>query len=360
MSHGQSGAADRRIPASAVGAGRGAYRPAAGIGVTIAGTGVALPSGRLTNQDLERMMDTSDDWIVQRTGIRNRNVCDPAKGERTLTLATQALRSACQDAKVEPAAIDLVICATMSAESTCPATASRIAADLGTRNAGGFDLAAACCGFVFGLNTAYALIRTGLVRTVGLVGADTLSHFMDYSTAGRSTAILFGDGAGAAILRATDDPALGVIAQAMHSDGSRWADLYVPEDERGFPEGVACDPSMIHRVHMNGQAVFKFAVGTFPDVIAQTLAQAGLVASEVDQFVCHQSNARILEAARKRFGIPEERMYINIERHANTVAASVPLCLHELREAGRVHAGQKVMFVGFGGGLTWGTSLWQL
>lgn len=339
---------------------RRAIVPAPGLGVTIAGTGIAVPQGRLSNRDLERLMDTSDEWIVQRTGIRNRFVCRWDRGESTYTLATAALRAACADARIEPADLDLIIVATMSAESTCPATACRVASELGTRNAGGFDLSAACCGFVFGLNTAFGLIRTGMYRRIGLVGADTLSRFMDYSTNGRSTAILFGDGAGAAILTAVDDPTKGVIAQAMHSDGARFGDLYIPEDERGYPAGVEPDPALIHRVQMNGQAVFKFAVGTFPDVIAQTLDQAGLRAGEVDMYVCHQSNARILDAARKRFGLSEDRLYVNIERYANTVAASVPLCLHELREAGRVRAGQRVMFVGFGGGLTWGTSLWQL
>ena len=221
---------------------RGAIVPEPRLGVTIAGTGMAVPQGRMSNQDLERMMDTSDEWIVQRTGIRNRYVCRWDRGESTYTLATAALRAACADGGVDPRTLDLVIVATMSAESTCPATACRVAAELGTANAGGFDLAAACSGFVFGLNTAYGLIRAGMCRRIGLVGADTLSRFMDYSNNGRSTAILFGDGAGAAILTATDDPSRGVIAQAMHSDGTRFGDLYVPEDERGYPAGVEPDP----------------------------------------------------------------------------------------------------------------------
>ncbi|MCB9840934.1 MAG: ketoacyl-ACP synthase III [Phycisphaeraceae bacterium] len=346
--------------ASPGGASAGRVPPPPAGGVTIAGTGLAVPQKRLTNQDLERLMDTSDEWIVQRTGIRQRHVCDFSRGESTYTIAAAALRNACDDAKIDPATLDLVLVATMSMESTCPPSACRVAAALGTRNAGAFDLSAACCGFVFGLNTAYGLMRSGQYRRVGLVGADTLSRFMDYSNAGRSTAILFGDGAGAAILTATDDPTKGVIAQAMHSDGARFGDLYIPEDERGYPEGVEHDPAMVHRVQMNGQGVFKFAVGTFPDVIAQTLDKAGLAAGDVDMYVCHQSNARILDAARKRFGLAEDRLYVNIDRYANTVAASVPLCLHELRAAGRVRAGHKVMFVGFGGGLTWGTSLWQL
>jgi len=349
-----------RDPAPAASARAGLVPAPPTRGVTIAGTGMAIPSGRLSNHDLEKLMDTSDEWIVQRTGIRNRNICDTSKGQGTISLACDALRAACNDARVEPSALDLVILATMTAESTCPASACRVAAHIGAAGAGAFDLSAACSGFVFGLNTAYALIRGGAYRTIGLIGADTLSRFMDYSNAGRSTAVLFGDGAGAAVLRATDDPTQGVIAQAMHADGARWADLYVPFDERGFPPGVEPAPDMVDHVHMNGLAIFKFAVGTFPDVIAQTLDKAGLHPSDVDMYVCHQSNARIIDAARKRFGLPEHKLYVNIERFANTVAASVPLCLHELREAGRVAPGMKVMFVGFGGGLTWGTSLWQL
>lgn len=330
------------------------------VGVRIAGSAIALPSKSLSNADLEKMMDTSDEWIVQRTGIRQRYVIDESKGESTWSLSTAALRDACVDARLDPAKLDLVIVATMTPEMSCPASACRVAASVGAGHAGAWDLSAACSGFVYGLNVADALIRTGVYRNIGLVGADTLSIHMDYSTSGRGTAIIFGDAAGAAVICADDDAGKGVLAQSMHSDGHGWKDIYVPMKDRDFPEGVAPDAAKLNFVQMNGATVFKFAVGTFPEVIAQTLDKAGLKASDIDVYVCHQSNARILQAARERFGLTEDKLYINIERFGNTVGASVPLCLHELRAAGRIKPGMKVMFVAFGGGLTWGSSLWQM
>ena len=329
-------------------------------GVTITGTGTAVPSKSLTNADLEKLMDTSDEWIVQRTGIRNRYICDWDKGEDNVTLAHGALEKALADAGMQATDLDLVILATMSNKMQCPAGANRLCQLIGAGDAGSFDLVGACCGFVFAMNTAEALMRTGPYKNVAVVGSDTLSMHQEYSTRGRGTAILFGDAAGAAVLTRTDNPDQGVIAQAMHSDGDRWPELYVPMCEADFPEGHDVDPDQINRVYMNGKGVFKFAVGTFPEVIAQTLDQAGLEAKDVDHYVCHQSNARILAAASERFGLSEGKLHVNIERFGNTVAASVPLVMQDLRERGEVRPGQRVMFVGFGGGLTWGTSLWQL
>jgi len=329
-------------------------------GVTIKGTGFALPSRVLANQDLEKLMDTSDEWIVQRTGIRTRRIIDKDKKESTWTLSTEALRNALTASGLKGSDLDMVIVATMTPEMPCPASACRVAAAVGAGHAGAWDLNAACSGFVYGLNVAEALIRSGAYRTIGLVGADTLSRHMDYSTSGRGTAIIFGDGAGAVVIQATDDPRQGVLAQAMHSDGEGWKDIFIPTCPADFPDCTPVDPAKYGFVQMNGATVFKFAVGTFPEIIAQTLSRAGLQASDVDMYVCHQSNARILAAARERFGLPPEKLYVNIERYGNTVGASVPICLHELWASGRVQPGMKVMFVAFGGGLTWGTSLWQL
>jgi len=335
-------------------------RSRTGVGVRIAGTGIAVPARTMTNTDLEKVMDTSDEWIRQRTGIHTRHIVDSANGETVLHLALPALRNALADAKLEAQSLDLILCATMCAEMACPPTACRVAAELGAGNAGAMDLSAACCGFVYAMNIAHDLIRSGSYKAIGVIGADTLSRFLEYSTEGRNTAIIFGDAAGAAVLTACDDPSKGVLAQAMHADGNGWKEIYTPRTPFDFPPGVTPDPAMYGRVYMNGATVFKFAVGTFPGLIQETLDKAGLTAADVDMFVCHQSNARILHAARERFGLPEEKLYINIDRYGNTVAASVPLCLHELRESGRVREGQKVMFVAFGGGLTWGSSLWQL
>lgn len=334
--------------------------PRGRVGVRIVGTGIGLPSRTLTNADLEKVMDTSDEWIVQRTGIRTRRVVNREAGESVLSMATPALRNALADAKLDASELDLVLCATMCPEMACPPTACRVAAEIGAGHAGAMDVSAACCGFVFALNMAHDLIKGGAYRTVAVIGADTLSNWMDYSTEGRSTAIIFGDAAGAAILRATDDTSCGILAQSMHADGGGWKDIFTPTTRHHFPEGVEPDPKKLGHLQMNGATVFKFAVGTFPELIQETLDKAGLTPEQVDMFVCHQSNARILHAARERFGLPEEKLYVNIDRYGNTVAASVPLCLHELRAAGRVREGQKVMFVAFGGGLTWGSSLWQM
>ena len=340
-------------------------------GCRIIGSGVAVPERTLTNADLERMMDTSDEWIVQRTGIRSRQIALKDATENTMTLSVEAGRKAIADADIDPAEIDLVMLATMTPEYTCPPTACRIAYEIGAgrgrdeganhdRYAGAWDFGGACCGFAFAINNAYALIRAGMARTLLLIGADTLSKYVQYDTRGRSTAILFGDAAGAVLLQGQDDPSVGVLAQAMHSDGGRWQDLYLPFEEHNFPVDVQPQRDLLNTVQMNGRGVFKFAVGTFPEVIAQTLEAAGLTADQVDHFVCHQSNARILTAARDRFGLDEDKLHINIDRYGNTVAASIPLVLHDLRQAGKVREGQRIMFVGFGGGLTWGTSLWQL
>lgn len=329
-------------------------------GVEIIGSGHAVPKRTLTNSDLERMMDTTDEWIVQRTGIHTRHVIDRGAGEGTTSLSISALRLALADAKVDPSEIDLVIVATMTPEMSCPPAATRIAFEVGCKRAGAFDISAACCGFVFSLNTAHDLIRAGTYRTIALVGADCLSTLMDYSTAGRGTAIIFGDAAAAVILRATDNQSKGILAQSIHVDGERWSDIYVPMHDADFPKGVAPEASKHGHVQMNGAGVFKFAVGTFPQLIQDTLDRANLTPDQVDIFVCHQSNARILVAARERFGLSDDKLYINIDRYGNTVAASVPLCLDELRRAGRVRPGMRVMFLAFGGGLSWGSSLWQM
>jgi len=329
------------------------------VGVEIAGAGMCVPEQRLTNADLERMMDTSDEWIRQRTGIHERRIVD-SETQSTRTLCAGALRNALDDAGVAPNEVDMLLVASVSGEMVCPSTSCRVAAEVGLGEAGAIDMIAACCGFVFGLNQGYALIRSGLCRTVAVVGCDVLSQFMDYSTAGRGTAIIFGDAAGCAILRATDDVSKGVIAQTMRANGDRWDDLYIPRRERDLPEWAEGHQRTLGIMHMSGREIFRFAVKAFPNLIQETLDQAGVDAKDIAQFVCHQSNARILEAARERFGLDPEKLYVNIDRYGNTSAGSVPMCLHELREAGKITPGDLVMFVAFGGGLTWGSSLWRM
>lgn len=333
------------------------HTAAGGVGVRIAGSGRALPERRITNADLEKLMETSHDWIVQRTGIHERRMAVREHGESVSTLAASALRKALIAARMQATDLDLIVLCTMTPDMTCPPSACLVANNIGATGAGGFDLNGACSGFVFGLNVAHDLIKVGTYRSIGLVGADTLTKHVDYTTEGRSTAILFGDGAGAVILRATDDRSLGLLAQSIHVDGSGWKDIYIPQHACDFPAGQAVE--RLNHVHMAGSSVFKFAVGTFPQLIAETLEKAKLPASAVDLYVCHQSNARILKAAREKFNLEESKLHVNIDHVGNTVAASVPICFDELVESGRVKPGMKVMFLGFGGGLTWGSSLWQ-
>lgn len=332
------------------------------VGATILGAGMALPKTVLTNADLERMMDTTDEWIRQRTGITERRIAKRELGETTATLGAKALQAALDDAGLKPTDLDQIVVATITPDMPTPSAACQIASMIGAGNIGAFDLGAACSGFVFALNTVDALIRAGVAKRVGVVGADIITRHVDYSNRGRGTSILFGDGAGAFIIGGSDDPDTGVLARAMHTDGSRWEDLFIPRVDEDFPkdfdhEGHAVELSCLH---MNGRAVFKFAVSTFADLIQETLDKVGLKPEDVDHYVCHQSNRRILDAARERFGLPEEKLHVNIHRYGNTVAASVCLCFAELKAQGRIKPGQLVMFLGFGAGLTWGSSLWRL
>jgi len=327
-------------------------------GVSIIGSGSALPAGRMTNADLEQCMETSDDWIVQRTGIRERRRI--AGDESTTSLATEAVAAALDDAGIAPVDLDLVLAATMTPDMPTPGVAPVVAANLECGPIAAWDMNAACSGFVFAINVASDLIRCGSAKTVAVVGADTLTRHVDYSTYGRGAAILFGDAASAMILRRSENPALGRLAGAMHSDGSGAKHLAVPCLQSHFHDPEEFDERKLNKVLMNGQAVFKFAVKKFPEVIEETLSQAGLAATDVDHYVCHQANARILESARERFGLPEEKLLVNIDRYGNTVAASCPLLFDEQRRAGKIRPGQRVMFIAFGAGLTWGASLWQL
>ncbi len=335
-------------------------RPA---GVQIVGSGSALPERRLTNADLEKVMDTSDEWIVQRTGIHERRRHDETEPYPTSSLGAKALRAALDDAGMASTDLGLILCATMTPDSPTPAVSCRIAAELGCGTIGAMDVNAACSGFVFTISLAHELIAGGLYDSVAVVGVDTVTRHCDYSTFGRGAAILFGDAAGALILRKSDDHAPGLIAQAMHSDGDGARALYIP---CGLDQIVDPDPAtgpderMDNKIQMNGQKVFKFAVSKFPEVIQETLDLAGLAAADVDHYVCHQANARILEAARERFGLPESKLRVNIHRVGNTVAGSCPLIYDELKKDGQIKPGQKVMFIAFGAGLTWGASLWQL
>ena len=336
-------------------------RPRA-FGVRIAGSGSALPEHRLTNAELETLMETSDEWIVQRTGIHERRRHDENLPYPTSELGAASLGKALQDASMSPRDLGLILCATMTPDSPTPSAACRVAAMLGCDNIGAVDLNAACSGFVFTMAMAHEMIAGGLYDSVGVIGVDTITRHCDYSTYGRGAAILFGDGAGAVVLRKDPDASKGMLAQAMHSDGHGAKSLYIPcgLDQVVDPEDGVPDPRMDLKIQMNGKGVFKFAVSKFPEVIEETLALANMPASEVDHYICHQANSRILEAARERFGLPESKLRVNIDRLGNTVAGSCPIVFDELMREGKILPGQRVMFIAFGAGLTWGANLWQL
>lgn len=328
----------------------------AGVGVRIAGVGTALPERTLTNDDLAALVDTNDEWITKRTGIKTRHIAED--GTTTCSLAADSLRAALADAGMQPGELDMVLLATMTAEMSCPSTAARVVHEVGATPAGAMDIAAACSGFVYGLNHAETLVRSGHYKTVAVIGAETLSKITNYED--RGTCILFGDAAAAAILTADEDASRGCLAQTMRSDGSLWGELYVPRTPDDLPAQHDGFTGRFNTLQMNGQEVFKFAVTTTQAIIDETLEKAGVTPADLAAVIPHQSNRRILELVKKRMDLPDGKMVINIDKYGNTSAASVPLCLNDKRVAGELKEGDLALFVAIGGGMCWTTSLWKL
>ncbi|MFG0330888.1 MAG: 3-oxoacyl-ACP synthase III family protein [Phycisphaerales bacterium] len=327
-------------------------------GVEILGSGSAVPPGTLSNHDLEQMIDTSDEWIRQRTGVRIRHKCDPDKGEGTLSLSTEAMRRALENAKVDARELDLLIVASVTGEMSFPSTACRVTDALGAAPAGAFDVLAACSGFVYGLNLSESLIASGRYETIGIVGCDAMSTVMDYSN--RKTCVLFGDAAGAVVVRKTDDRNRGCMYQAMNADGSGWHHLYCARDPRHAPEGADWNEVKLNYLQMNGPEVYKFAVQTFQKALKDALEACHLSVGDIKMLIAHQSNARIIESAKQKMGLPDEKVIINIDEYGNSSAGSVPLCFDQLWRAGRIGPGDIVVMVAFGAGMTWASSVWRL
>jgi len=316
----------------------------------VAGVGGALPARRLTNHDLAEMVDTSDEWIVSRTGIRERRIA--AEGEFTSHLAEAAARKALDHAGLTPDDIDLIVLATATPDSTFPSTAVAVQDRLGMRHGAAFDVAAVCSGFVYALTTANALIASGTARRALVIGAETFSRILDWSD--RTTCVLFGDGAGAVVLEAADGavngaPPRGIIASSLRSDGAHRDKLFV--------DGGPSSTRSTGHLRMRGQEVFRFAISATVDVVLDVMRKAGVTADDIDWFVPHQANKRIIDASARKLGIAEEKVILTVEHHGNTSAASIPLALAEGVTSGRIKQGDLVLLEAMGGGFTWGAVL---
>lgn len=313
----------------------------------ITGWGMAVPERVMTNADLERMVETSDEWIVSRTGIKERRVVGP--NDSTTSLSTAAARQALDRAGLDASDIDLIIVGTCTPDQFLVSQACLVQAELGG-NAGAFDLGAACSGFVYALATGNQFVQTGLYNRVLVIGADTLTRFVDYTD--RSTCVLFGDGAGAVVLEATDEPR-GLLSTVLGADGAGNKHLYIPGWGGYVPETAGIFPEYRPYLQMNGNEVFRFAVRVMGDAAAEAVNKAGLHFSDIDMLIPHQANARIIEAAARRLDLPIDKVWINLDRFGNTSAATIPIALCEVESSGRLKEGDNLVFVAFGGGLAW-------
>jgi 3-oxoacyl-[acyl-carrier-protein] synthase-3 len=315
----------------------------------IKGVGSYLPAKILTNDDLSRMVDTSDEWIVERTGIKERRIA--AKGELTSDLATAAAKAALAHAGMEAAALDLIVLATATPDQTFPATAATVQANLGMGTGAAFDLQAVCSGFLYALTTADSLIRTGQGSRALVIGAEVFSRILDWTD--RATCVLFGDGAGAFVLEAAEGSGStadqGILASKLHSDGRYRDKLYV--------DGGPSSTGTVGVVRMEGREVFRHAVTNISQVIGETLEDQSVDVKDIDWFVPHQANRRILEGAAKKLGLREESIVMTLDKHGNTSAASIPLAFDVAVKDGRIRRGDLVLMEAMGGGFTWGATL---
>ena len=313
----------------------------------ITGTGSALPAKCVTNADLAARVDTSDEWIVERTGIRQRYIADDS--ETTSTLATAAARNALEAAGVDAQEIGLIVLATATPDHTFPATATQVQAALGCGGGVAFDVQAVCSGFLYALATADSLLRTGMATKALVIGSETFSRILDWDD--RTTCVLFGDGAGAVVLEAQDVAAdgPGILASRLHADGQHKDMLYV--------DGGPSTTGTVGKLRMKGREVFRHAVVNLASVLKEVLEESGTKAADIDWVVPHQANARILDATARKLDLPAEKVVVTVDRHANTSAASVPLALDTAMRDGRIKPGDLVMLEAMGGGFTWGASL---
>ncbi|MGH9874275.1 MAG: beta-ketoacyl-ACP synthase III [Pyrinomonadaceae bacterium] len=315
----------------------------------ILGTGHSYPEGILTNAELEKMVETSDDWITSRTGIKQRRKAGP--GEYTSQFAVLAGRQAIERAGLQAADIDLILCATVSPDQILPSTGCIIQAELGAHKAAAMDVVAACSGFLYGLTLADTMVRTGQSKYALVIGAEILTQYVDYTD--RNTCVLFGDGAGAAVLGPVEGDR-GILAARIKSDGRYEEQLYSPGGGTRRPATAATLAAGDHFFKMKGNELFKVAVRSMTDISREVLEEAGLSAADVNVFIPHQANQRITDGVANKLNVESERVYSNIAMHGNTSSASIPIALDECVESGRISQGDLVLMASFGGGVTWG------
>ncbi|MEK3786471.1 beta-ketoacyl-ACP synthase III [Paenibacillus sp. FSL K6-1230] len=320
--------------------------------VGIIGTGKYVPEKVLTNSDLEKIVETSDEWIVSRTGIRQRHIAAPEQA--TSDLAYEAAVRALASAGLTAEELDLIIVATITPDMAFPSTACILQDKLGAKGAAAFDLSAACSGFVYGLATANGFIQTGMYKNALIIGADCLSRITDYTD--RNTCVLFGDGAGAVVIGEVPE-GRGFKSFDLGAEGAGGGLLKLEAGGSRLPATTETIENKLHYIYMNGREVFKFAVRVMASATDVVLEKAGYAKEDIDIFVPHQANIRIIQSAMQRLELPAEKVVVNVDKYANTSAASIPLALVEAAEEGRIKEGDRVLMVGFGGGLTWGASV---
>jgi len=322
----------------------------------ITGTGCAVPEKILTNDDLSHIVETSDEWITTRTGIKHRHII--GEGETTASLGTAAARKALQAAGLDADGLDMIVCATVTPEMVFPATACFIQEALGNNHCCAFDLTAACSGFTYGVGIAAAFISSGQCDNIMVIGAETLSNITNYQD--RSSCILFGDGAGAALLQAEENSQRGVIYSSLHSDGSGWNTLGCQAYGSRYPANKPlADKNKIY-MEINGRETYQLAVRRIVELIEDIYEKCHISNDDIALVIPHQMNARIIDSVVKRLKLPEEKMFVNIEKYGNTSAASIPIALDEAVRQGRIKKGQLAILVAFGGGLTWAANLVKL
>ncbi len=318
----------------------------------IIGMGHAYPEGILTNADLEKIVETSDEWITSRTGIKQRHKA--AENEYTSQFGTAAAKQALERAGLKPEDIEIIVCATTTPDQIMPSTGALIQAQLGAVNAAGMDVFAACSGFLYGITMVESMIRTGQIKYALVIGAEVLTKYVDYSD--RGTCVIFGDGAGAAVLGPVPE-GKGILATKIKSDGRYEEQLYAPGGGTKLGTSHKTIDEGQHFFKMKGNELFKVAVRSMADISAEMLEKAGLTVDDVDVVIPHQANQRITDAVASRLGVPEDKVYSNIAFHGNTSSASIPIAMDECIESGRIKEGSTVLLTAFGGGVTWGATV---